>query len=66
MLILLVIIIIIKNFTKNDKLLRQVIKLARQSNCNWTPTQNDLVHKRTLNHLAKLALWLWIHFETRT
>ena len=24
-------------------------------NCNWTRTHNYLVHKRTLNHLAKLA-----------
>ena len=25
---------------------------------NWTRTHNHLVHKRTLNHLAKLARWL--------
>ena len=25
------------------------------SDCNWTWTHNQLVHKRTLNHLAKLA-----------
>ena len=25
---------------------------------NWTQTHNHLVHKRTLNHLAKLAKWL--------
>ena len=25
------------------------------SDCNWTRTHNHLVHKRTLNHLAKLA-----------
>ena len=25
------------------------------SDCNWTRTQNHLVHKRTLIHLAKLA-----------
>ena len=25
---------------------------------NWTRTNNQLVHKRTLNHLAKLAKWL--------
>ena len=23
--------------------------------CNWTRTHNHLVHKRTLNHLAKLG-----------
>ena len=27
-------------------------------NCNWTRTQKHLVHKWTLNHLAKLAKWL--------
>ena len=26
--------------------------------CNWTRTQNHLVLKRTLDHLAKLAKWL--------
>ena len=26
--------------------------------CNWNPTHNHLVHKRTLKHLAKLAKWL--------
>ena len=25
------------------------------SDCNWTQTQNHLVRKQTLNHLAKLA-----------
>ena len=25
------------------------------SDCNWTRTHNHLVHKRTLNYLAKLA-----------
>ena len=28
------------------------------SDCNWTRTHNHLVHKRILNHLAKLAKWL--------
>ena len=28
------------------------------SDCNWTRTQNHLVLKWTLNHLAKLAKWL--------
>ena len=28
------------------------------SDCNWTQTQNHLVHKQTLNYLAKLAKWL--------
>ena len=34
--------------------------------CNWTRTQNHLVLKRTLNHLAKLDFRVWIHSETRT
>ena len=25
--------------------------------CKWTRTQNHLIHKRTLNHLTKLAYW---------
>ena len=28
------------------------------SDCNWTRTHSHLVHKRTLNSLAKLAKWL--------
>ena len=28
--------------------------------CNWTRIQNHLVHKRTLNHLAKLAKLAWM------
>ena len=30
-------------------------KLHKTSDCNWTRTHNHLVHKRTLNHLAKPA-----------
>ena len=30
----------------------------RISYCNWTRTHNDLVHKRTPNHLSKLT---WFH-----
>ena len=30
-------------------------KLVIERDCNWTRTHNHLVHKRTLNHLAKLA-----------
>ena len=29
--------------------------MGYRTNCNWTRTQNDLVLKRTLNHLAKLC-----------
>ena len=36
----------------------------KKINCNWTRTQNHLVLKRTLNHLAKYRVW--IHSETRT
>ena len=38
--------------------------IARYSDCNWTWTQNHLVRKRTLNHLAKLAKWLNFRFRT--
>ena len=38
--------------------------------CNWTRTQNHLVLKRTLNHLAKLAIWAslakWLSVRLRT
>ena len=36
----------------------KVIFINRKDNlsgCNWTRTHNHLVHKQTLNHLAKLA-----------
>ena len=38
-------------------------KIRSLSDCTWTQTHNHLVHKRTLNHFAKLAkLWLngWV------
>ena len=28
------------------------------TDCNWAQTHKHLVHKQTLNHLAKLAKWL--------
>ena len=34
------------------------------SDCNWTRTHNHLVHKRTLNHLAKLVeffSWVFVY-----
>ena len=43
---------------------KKLLALSRReiwslSDCNWTRTQNHLVCKRTLNHLAKLTLqWL--------
>ena len=33
-------------------------KIWNLNDSNWTRTQNHLVHKRTLNHLASLAKWL--------
>ena len=38
---------------KNNKNIAFVAK-ERYFDCNWTRTQNHLVLKRTLNHLAKL------------
>ena len=40
--------------------------------CNWTRTHNHLVHKWTLNHLAKLAVlclwtkWLWVPVQLQS
>ena len=36
-------------------LARNRLEIRSLSDCNWTRTHNHLVHKRTLNHLAKLA-----------
>ena len=44
-------IIIIRYFQQLQKSIK--IKVTK-NNCNWTRTHNHLVHKRTLNHLAKL------------
>ena len=41
-----------------NSLLEAGAKFWNLSDCNWTRTHNHLVHKRTLNHLAKLAKWL--------
>ena len=35
------------------------------SDCNWTRTYDHLIHKLTLNHLAKLAKWLSVHLWTK-
>ena len=40
-----------------ELLARSRCEIWRWSDCNWTRTQNHLVLKRTLNHLAKLAKW---------
>ena len=45
-----------QNIWSSDKT-RNVL-IEKRSDCNWTRTQNHLVLKRTLNHLAKLAKWL--------
>ena len=39
-----------------ELLARSRREIWRWSDCNWTRTQNHLVLKRTLNHLAKLVL----------
>ena len=45
-------------------ILHQVYDISHKSwckisfDCNWTRTQNHLVLKQTLNHLAKLTKWL--------
>ena len=49
---------LLKEYLRMDNL--NVIELTNVSNyrlsdCNWTRTHNHLVHKRTLNHLAKLV-----------
>ena len=45
---------------QNKKIISQYVAQnpCKNNDCNWTRTQNHLVHKRTLNHLAKLAKWL--------
>ena len=40
-----------------ELLARSRREIWRWSDCNWTRTQNHLVFKRTLSHLAKLAKW---------
>ena len=35
------------------------------SDCNWTRTHNHLVHKQTLNHLAKLTKWFSVRLSTK-
>ena len=41
-----------------ELLARSQRKIWSLSDSNWTRTQNHLVCKQTLNHLAKLAHWL--------
>ena len=46
-----------------ELLTRSRRKVWSLSDYNWTWTHNHLAHKRTLNHLAKLAKWLsvWLN-----
>ena len=41
-----------------ELLARSRFEILRWSYCNWKWNQNNLVLKRTLNHLAKLVKWL--------
>ena len=42
-----------------ELLARSRREIWRWSDCNWTRTQNHLILKRTLNHLAKLLLFMF-------
>ena len=48
-----------------ELLARSRREIWRLSNCNWTRTQNHLVRKRTLTHLASLAKWLSVRLRTK-
>ena len=45
-----------------ELLARSRLEIWNLSDCNWTRTHNHLVHKRTLNHLAKLAFFFLFFF----
>ena len=54
-----------------ELLARSRRKIWRWSDCNWTRTQNHLVRKQTLNHLAKLSVllrtkWLWVRAQLQS
>ena len=38
-----------------ELLVRSRREIGSLSDCNWTRTNSHLIHKRTLNHLAKLV-----------
>ena len=51
-----------------ELLARRRRKIWSLSDCHWTRTHNHLVHKRKLNHLAKLGVrlwtkWLWVQVQ---
>ena len=48
-----------------ELLARSRCKIWSISDCNLTWTQNQLVCKWTLNHLAKLAKWLSVSLRTK-
>ena len=52
-----------------ELLARSRHKIWSLSDCNWTRTQNHLVRKWTLNHLAKLTIslakWLSVCLQTK-
>ena len=36
-------------------------EIGSLNDCNWIRTHDHLVHKRTLNHLGKLAKLIWLN-----
>ena len=54
----------ISTYYMNDPITKSIC-LIFLSDCNWTRTQNNLVPKGTLNHLANLVKWLSIPLGTK-
>ena len=54
-------IVIFKNYSFSEGIYYSLYTLAL-SDCNWTRTQNHLVRKRTLNHLAKF--WVRVQLQS--
>ena len=56
-----------------ELLARSRPKIWSLGDCNWTQTQNHLVRKRTLNHLAKWLsvrlrtkwFWVWVQLQSQ-
>ena len=51
----------VRKFLESNQSIQDTLK---RSDCNWTRTQNQLILKRTLNHLAKRAKWLSVRLRT--
>ena len=56
--------------TVKAKLIYYTIKKVNNKNmlfvdCNGTRTHSHLVHKRTLNQVAKLTIWLSVCLQTK-